>query len=109
MLDQIRQFITENSLFNLEADTVLVAVSGGLDSVVLLDVLHRLAVPVAVAHCHFGLRGEEADADEQFVRKLAKQYGAPYFVEFFQTKAFAEQEHISTQMAARLLRYRWFE
>jgi tRNA(Ile)-lysidine synthase len=109
MLDQIRQFITENSLFNLETDTVLVAVSGGLDSVVLLDVLHKLGAKLAVAHCHFGLRGEEADADEQFVRKLAKQYELPYFAEFFQTKAFAEREGISTQMAARLLRYRWFE
>ena len=83
--------------------------SGGLDSVVLLDVLHKLGAQVAVAHCHFGLRGEEADADEQFVRKLAKQYGLPYFAEFFQTKEYAEQEGISTQMAARFLRYRWFE
>ncbi len=109
MLDKIRQFIETNHLFSLEADPVLVAVSGGLDSVVLLDVLHRLGAQVAVAHCHFGLREEDADADEQFVRKLAKQYDVPYFAEFFQTKAFAEQEGISTQMAARLLRYQWFE
>jgi tRNA(Ile)-lysidine synthase len=109
MLDQVRQFIIQENLFNLEADTVLVAVSGGLDSVVLLDVLHRLGASVAVAHGHFGLRGAEADADEQFVRKLAKQYDVPYFAEFFQTKAFAEREGISTQMAARLLRYHWFE
>ncbi len=109
MLDKIRQFIAANHLFSLETDPVLVAVSGGLDSVVLLDVLHRLGAQVAVAHCHFGLREEDADADEQFVRKLAKQYGAPYFAEFFQTKTFAEQEGISTQMAARLLRYQWFE
>ncbi len=109
MLDQVRQFIIQENLFDLEADTVLVAVSGGLDSVVLLDVLHRLGAKVAVAHGHFGLRGAEADADEQFVRKLAKQYEVPYFAEFFQTKAFAEREGISTQMAARLLRYRWFE
>ena len=109
MLDQVRQFILDNKLFNLETDTVLVGVSGGLDSVVLLDVLHQLGAKLAVAHCHFGLRGEEADADEQFVRKLAKQYEAPYFAEFFQTKAFAEREGISTQMAARLLRYRWWE
>jgi tRNA(Ile)-lysidine synthase len=109
MLDQVRQFILDNALFNLETDTILVAVSGGLDSVVLLDVLHQLGARLAVAHCHFGLRGEEADADEQFVRKLAKQYEAPYFAEFFQTKAFAEREGISTQMAARLLRYRWWE
>jgi len=109
MLDQVRQFIEDQNLFSIENDAVLVAVSGGLDSVVLLDVLHRLGVQVAVAHCHFGLRGDDADADEQFVRKLAKQYGLPYFAEFFQTKEFAEKEGISTQMAARLLRYRWFE
>ena len=109
MLDSVRQFIAEHGLFSLENDPVLVAVSGGLDSVVLLDVLHRLGVQVAVAHCHFGLRGEDADADEQFVRKLAKQYGLPYFAEFFRTKEYAEQEGISTQMAARFLRYRWFE
>ncbi|MBF9143389.1 tRNA lysidine(34) synthetase TilS [Hymenobacter properus] len=109
MLDAVRRFIEEHDLFSIENDPILVAVSGGLDSVVLLDILHRLKVQVAVAHCHFGLRGEDADADEQFVRKLAKQYGLPYFAEFFRTKEFAEQEGISTQMAARLLRYRWFE
>ncbi|GAB3579893.1 tRNA lysidine(34) synthetase [Hymenobacter daeguensis] len=109
MLASVRQFIEEHSLFSIENDPILVAVSGGLDSVVLLDVLHRLGVQVAVAHCHFGLRGEDADADEQFVRKLAKQYGLPYFAEFFRTKEYAEQEGISTQMAARFLRYRWFE
>ena len=109
MLDQVRDFIQQHTLFDPAADTVLVAVSGGLDSVVLLDVLYQLKVKLAVAHAHFGLRGEEADADEQFVRKLAKQYEAPYHAEFFQTKAFAEREGISTQMAARLLRYQWFE
>ena len=109
MLDAVRHFIEEHALFSIENDPILVAVSGGLDSVVLLDVLHKLGAQVAVAHCHFGLRGEDADADEQFVRKLAKQYGLPYFAEFFRTKEYAEQEGISTQMAARLLRYRWFE
>ena len=89
MLESVRRFIEEHQLFNLETDPILVAVSGGLDSVVLLDVLHRLGAQVAVAHCHFGLRGEDADADEQFVRKLAKQYGLPYFAEFFRTKEFA--------------------
>lgn len=107
--DLVRRFITEHQLFDLETDPVLVAVSGGLDSVVLLDVLHRLGAQVAVAHCHFGLRAEEADADEEFVRKLAKKYGVPYFVEFFDTKGFARQEGLSTQMAARVLRYQWFE
>ncbi|KUG09573.1 tRNA lysidine(34) synthetase TilS [Solirubrum puertoriconensis] len=109
MLDRVREFIAENNLFNPETDQLLVAVSGGMDSVVLLDVLHCLGVGVAVAHCHFGLRGEEADADEEFVRKLAKKYDAPYFAEFFDTKGFAAQEGLSTQMAARVLRYQWFE
>ncbi|MET4106871.1 tRNA lysidine(34) synthetase TilS [Hymenobacter sp. UYP22] len=108
MLDRIQAFIQEHTLFS-PTDQLLVAVSGGLDSVVLADVLHRLGVKFGVAHCHFGLRGEEADADEQFVRKLAEKYDAPYFVEFFQTKKFAEQEGISTQMAARAMRYEWFE
>ncbi|MBC6607196.1 tRNA lysidine(34) synthetase TilS [Hymenobacter sp. BT188] len=109
MLDRVRQFIEEKNLFSPTTDQLLVAVSGGIDSVALADVLHRLEVPFAIAHCHFGLRGEEADADEQFVRKLAKKYDVPYFAEFFQTKEFAAQEGISTQMAARALRYEWFE
>lgn len=109
MLDRVRQFIEEKNLFSTTTDQLLVAVSGGIDSVALADVLHRLEVPFAIAHCHFGLRGEEADADEQFVRKLAKKYDVPYFAEFFQTKEFAAQEGISTQMAARALRYEWFE
>ncbi|MBC6988334.1 tRNA lysidine(34) synthetase TilS [Hymenobacter sp. BT491] len=109
MLDRVRQFIDENQLFSPATDQLLVTVSGGMDSVVLADVLHRLGVQFAIAHCHFGLRGEEADADEQFVRKLAKKYEVPYFAEFFQTKEFAAQEGISTQMAARVLRYNWFE
>ncbi|UPL49886.1 tRNA lysidine(34) synthetase TilS [Hymenobacter sublimis] len=108
MLDRIQAYIQEHALFS-PTDKLLVAVSGGLDSVVLAHVLHKLGVEFAVAHCHFGLRAEEADADEEFVRKLAGQYKVPYFVEFFQTKQFAEQEGISTQMAARTLRYEWFE
>ena len=107
--DFVRRFILDHQLFDPATDSVLVAVSGGLDSVVLLDVLHRLGVQVAVAHCHFGLRAEEADADEEFVRKLAKKYAVPYFAEFFDTKGFAQQEGLSTQMAARVLRYQWFE
>ncbi|SNR70680.1 tRNA lysidine(34) synthetase TilS [Hymenobacter mucosus] len=108
MLDRIQSYIQEHTLFT-PTDKLLVAVSGGLDSVVLAHVLRKLGAQFAIAHCHFGLRGEEADADEQFVRKLAKQYDVPYFAEFFQTKKFAEQEGISTQMAARALRYQWFE
>jgi len=75
MLAQVRRYIEEHDLFSLENDPLLVAVSGGQDSVALADVLHRLRARFAMAHCHFGLRGEEADADEQFVHKLAKKEG----------------------------------
>ncbi len=103
-----RAFIAEHQLLDLERDTVLVAVSGGRDSVVLLDVLHRLGARVAVAHAHFGLRAEEADADADFVRKLAKKLAVPFHLEHFATRQFAEKEQLSTQMAARTLRYAWF-
>ena len=108
LLAQIRATVAEFGLFDPAADAVLVAVSGGKDSVVLLDALHRLGVRVAVAHAHFGLRPEAADADAEFVRKLAKQYKVPFHLEHFATAAFAEKEKLSVQMAARTLRYAWF-
>lgn len=107
--ERVAATIREHQLFDAAADTVLVAVSGGRDSVVLLDVLHRLGVKLAVAHAHFGLRAEEADADAEFVRKLAKKLEVPFHLEHFATQQFAEKEKISTQMAARALRYAWFE
>ncbi|WP_066836933.1 tRNA lysidine(34) synthetase TilS [Rufibacter ruber] len=108
MLQKVQHYIDSHQLLS-PTTKILAAVSGGLDSVVLADVLHRLKVPFAVLHCNFGLRGEESDADELFVRKLAKQYGVPFYSEQFQTEAFAQQEGISIQMAARSLRYAWFE
>ncbi|WP_210487230.1 tRNA lysidine(34) synthetase TilS [Rufibacter aurantiacus] len=108
MLEKVLHYITSHQLASPET-RILAAVSGGLDSVVLADVLHRLKFPFAVLHCNFGLRGEESEADELFVRKLAKQYDAPFYSEQLQTQAFAEQEGISIQMAARTLRYQWFE
>ncbi|MGV3541384.1 MAG: tRNA lysidine(34) synthetase TilS [Rufibacter sp.] len=108
MLQKVLHYIDSHQLAS-PTTKILAAVSGGLDSVVLADVLHRLKFPFAVLHCNFGLRGEESDADELFVRKLAKQYDAPFYSEQFQTEAFAQQEGISIQMAARTLRYTWFE
>ncbi|MBC7447347.1 MAG: tRNA lysidine(34) synthetase TilS [Hymenobacteraceae bacterium] len=104
----MRATIAAHGLFDPARDAVVVAVSGGKDSVVLLDALHRLGVRVAVAHAHFGLRGDDADADAEFVRKLAKQLKVPFHLEHFATAAFAEKEKLSTQMAARTLRYAWF-
>ncbi|WP_439880189.1 tRNA lysidine(34) synthetase TilS [Pontibacter sp. MBLB2868] len=108
MLQKVSGFIQSHDLCQPESK-ILAAVSGGIDSVVLCEVLHQLKYEFAIAHCNFGLRAEDAEADQQFVKKLAKKYDVPFYTENFNTRAFAEQEHISTQMAARNLRYQWFE
>lgn len=108
MTDKVLAFNEQHQLFT-PSDRLLAAVSGGIDSVVLCQLLHELKIPFGLAHCNFGLRGEESDADELFVKKLAKKYEVPVFVEYFQTQEFAGQEKISIQMAARSLRYDWFE
>lgn len=80
-----------------------------MDSIVMLHLFYKAKLNFAVAHCNFGLRGEDSDADEQFVKKLAKKYKVPFYSEQFDTEAFALQEKVSIQMAARVLRYEWFE
>ncbi|WP_162427442.1 tRNA lysidine(34) synthetase TilS [Pontibacter pudoricolor] len=108
MLQKVSGFIQSHTLCQPES-RILAAVSGGIDSVVLCEVLHKLKYDFAIAHCNFGLRAEDAEADQVFVKKLAKKYDVPFFTENFNTKAFAEQEKLSIQMAARTLRYQWFE
>ena len=108
MLQKVSGFIQSHALCQPESK-ILAAVSGGIDSVVLCEVLHKLKYNFAIAHCNFGLRAEDAEADQVFVKKLAKKYDVPFFTENFNTKAFAEQEKLSIQMAARTLRYQWFE
>ena len=108
MLKKFQNYIAAEQLFDLQ-DSVLLAVSGGMDSVVMAHLFFKAKFKFAIAHCNFGLRGEEADADEKFVKKLARKYKVPYFSEHFDTQAFADQEKISVQMAARVLRYEWFE
>ena len=90
------------------ADRLLVAVSGGVDSVVLLDILNRLCDHIAVAHCNFGLRGAESDRDEEFTRQLADRLDVPIYVKLFNTYEEAYNRGISVEMAARELRYDWF-
>ena len=87
---------------------LLVAVSGGIDSMCLMEKVRQEGGPFAVAHCNFGLRGAESDADEAFVREQAARHGIPCHVKRFDTEAFASAEGISIEMAARRLRYHWF-
>ena len=87
---------------------VLVAVSGGRDSMVLAEKVRSEGGPFAIAHCNFRLRGADSDADEALVRKWAERCGVPCHVKAFDTEAVAAAEGISIEMAARKLRYRWF-
>jgi tRNA(Ile)-lysidine synthase len=107
MLEKFIAYIREKNLFAPE-DKIILAVSGGIDSVVMCDLFYKAKFTFAIAHCNFGLRGQESDDDELFVKKLAKKYKVPFYVNTFETQTFAEKEKISIQMAARALRYEWF-
>ncbi|WMJ71610.1 tRNA lysidine(34) synthetase TilS [Cytophagaceae bacterium ABcell3] len=108
MLDCFLRYITQKDLIRLH-QSVIVAVSGGIDSVVLVDLLYNAGFKVAIAHCNFQLRGAESEEDELFVRGLAERLGVPFFLKTFDTQKIASQEKISIQMAARDIRYQWFE
>lgn len=87
---------------------LLLAVSGGVDSVVMTHLFMQTGLTCGIAHCHFMLREKEADEDEFFVKTLASLYGVPFFSKHFETRQYAEKNRLSVQMAARELRYEWF-
>ncbi len=99
----------QNCTYLSPSQTVIVGVSGGVDSVVLLHALHQLNVKCIVAHCNFHLRGEESDEDERYVRHLSATLNFPIEVIHFDTTNYAKDKSISIEMAARELRYNWFE
>jgi tRNA(Ile)-lysidine synthase len=105
---QFEQYIIRHNLFTKD-DTVLVAVSGGIDSCVLLHLLYYYNYKCVVTHCNFSLRNTESDKDEQFVRNLANDYFMNFIPVRFNTSEYAEEKGLSIQMAARELRYNFFE
>ena len=110
LLQQFQAYWKEHFLQLSPANCHLVlAVSGGIDSVVLTDLVYKAGFNFTIAHCNFKLRGEESERDETFVRTLALQYNKPIIVQAFNTKEYALQHKISIQEAARKLRYDWFE
>ena len=108
MIGKIKQFIEKHQLLNENAK-VIVGLSGGVDSVVLLSVLHDLGYKCLAAHCNFHLRGNEALRDEKQATDFAKSLNIPCFKQDFDTFAIAREQGISVEMAARDLRYEWFE
>jgi len=108
MLQQFHDFIEKQALCS-PAGNILLAVSGGVDSVALVELFSKADYPFAIAHCNFQLRGKESDEDEKFVQELADKLGVVFFSTKFETEKFARKKGISIQMAARELRYSWFE
>jgi tRNA(Ile)-lysidine synthase len=108
LLGNLEKHIAEHLPF-LKQSKLLIAISGGMDSVLLSKVLHELNYSIAFAHCNFQLRGDESDADAIFVKELATKYSIEVFTKTFETETYASAQKLSIQMAARELRYAWFQ
>ena len=105
---KVERFIQRHGLLTGKR-LVLVGLSGGADSVALLGILVRLGYPCRALHCNFHLRGAESDRDEVFARQFADSLGVPFLKVDFDTRGYAAIHQESIEMAARSLRYRWFE
>ncbi len=108
MVDSLNKYINKHNLCTAN-QKLLVAVSGGVDSVVLLHLLVKSNYSVAIAHCNFKLRGTESEEDEKFVRKLAEKYQLPIYVKQCPANDYASRHKLTIQEAARNLRYRFFD
>ena len=107
MLESFLRYIKDNRLFS-KNDKILLGVSGGIDSMVMLDLFIKSGFTIGVAHCNFQLRGHESDDDQKFVKEKAGMYNLPFYTINFNTKKVAEEKNLSIQMAARELRFDWF-
>ena len=108
LIEAFQRYIDENNLVTHD-DRILLTVSGGVDSMVMLSLFVRCGYAVGVAHCNFQLRGAESDEDELLVRDEAARYGVPWYNRRFETAAEMERTGESMEMAARRLRYAWFD
>ncbi len=106
--EQFLQYIGQESLFG-KRDKLLLAVSGGVDSVVLCELCAIAGYDFTILHCNFQLRGTDSDEDEVLVKRLAKKYAKEVVTARFETSSYAVEHKISIQVAARVLRYDWFE
>jgi tRNA(Ile)-lysidine synthase len=108
MFNDFQKYVEENRLFN-KNNKILLAVSGGMDSMAMSHLFLRGGYNIGIAHCNYCLRGEESDGDEEFVRKFADDNKIQFYSIRFDTKVYARKNGSSVQMAARKLRYDWFE
>lgn len=107
MLQKFKQHLEQNFPF-LEDSKLLIAISGGIDSVVLAHLCSQLNFNFSLCHCNFNLRGQESDEDEAFVKSLANSLKIPVYTTSFETEKYAVKNKVSIQVAARDLRYTWF-
>jgi len=108
MVAALNKFAAENGLFK-KGDKILIAVSGGRDSIVLCELFHQSKHNFGIAHCNYQLRGKESMEDESFVKGIASKYKVEFFSKRFETKKTAKEKGSSIQETARVLRYNWFE
>jgi tRNA(Ile)-lysidine synthase len=108
LIEQFKSYINQQHLFQPK-DKLLLAVSGGVDSVVLCELCKQAGYDFSIAHCNFKLRGEDSTRDEAFVQQLAKKYTVAFFVTTFDTQVIAQEQKKSIEETARDLRYEWFE
>ncbi len=106
--EKFKDYIQSHHLFG-QGDQLIIAVSGGVDSVVLCELCKQAGYNFVIAHCNFQLRGEESERDETFVKSLGEKYNVRVFIKKFETEKYAEENKVSIQVAARELRYGWFE
>lgn len=108
MLEQFLNHNKSHKLFDKES-RVLLAVSGGVDSMVMAQLFREAGISIGIAHVNFQLRRDESDADEKFIKTFCEQHAFPFFTKRFNTVVYANETGVSVQMAARELRYAWFD